>query len=57
MNEKKRIANKATELYNEHLRWKEMSWLDIDKLGDLNTTYYRDADIPLLLPEEMKFSP
>ena len=53
----KQIANKAQELYDAHLAWKEKTWNNTEQLHYLNEHYYRDSDVPSLLPDNMLFSP
>ena len=36
-----RIANKAVELYDASLLWRNKTWNNTDKLKDLGTYYYR----------------
>ena len=54
---KKRISTRARELYDAHLMWQNKTWNNTEKLYDLSTKYYRDSDVPKLLPDNMLFSP
>ncbi|RNA03736.1 voltage-dependent calcium channel subunit alpha-2 delta-2-like [Brachionus plicatilis] len=51
-----KIANKAVELYDLYFSSENQIWKNYSGVHELKTDFYRDSDVPNLLPTNMQFS-